>query len=337
MIKKLFQTIKIFIKKLLYPVLYSYFGYQVYSFIQKLSGYKKERQRIFKSIGYYPNLKNPQSFNEKVLWKKIYDRNPLLPIISDKYKVRDYIRDVLGEKEAEKILVPLLYVTDNPESIPFNSLPEEYVIKPNYASGWYIFAEDIKNQRKYTNIEDGKTNILTDCKEARSEIINICKKWLSTPYGFNQHEWTYQKIKRKIVIEKLLRDSSGKIPDDYKFNIFNNKCRVIDFCCNRFTDLNYISYDQYWNLLPVTWDKPGIPIEKPKVLGEMLFIAEKLGAGFDFVRVDLYLLDTQIYFSELTNYPMSGGTTFEPVSYDFEMGSLWKITSKYWKRCNFIF
>jgi len=135
------------IKKILRPIYYSYTGYKIFNFIKKLAGYKEEKQLFFNLLGYYPNLKNPQSFNEKVLWKKLYDRNPIIPIVSDKYMVRQYLKNVLGEREAEKILIPLLYVTDKPETIPFNSLPEEYVIKANHASGWYILAESTGEQK----------------------------------------------------------------------------------------------------------------------------------------------------------------------------------------------
>jgi len=336
MIKKFLNSVKKLLKKIIYPIIYSYTGYIINNFIQRLSGYKKERQRIFNSIGYYPNLKTPQSFNEKILWKKIYDQNPLLTKVSDKYRAREYLIEILGEKEAKKILIPLLYVTDKPETIPFDSLLEECIIKPNHASGKYIFLENIEKKR-YVIVEDGKITVLSDCKQTRNEIIDVCRSWLLKPYGFYQHEWVYQKLKRKIIIETLLRDSSGKIPDDYKFNMFHGECRVIDFCSNRFTDLNYMSYDQYWKSLPVKWDRPGKHIEKPKKLDEMLFIAEKLSAGFDFIRVDLYLLDRKIYFGEFTNYPMSGGILFNPASYDFEMGSFWKIIPNYWIKSNINF
>lgn len=325
MVRILPHHIKNIIKRLIKLAYYSYPGYLFTDFINKLTAYKKEKQRVSRKIGYYPNLKNPQSFNEKILWKKIHDRNPLLPIISDKYKVRGYIKNILGEKNAVKILIPLLYVTDNPETIPFDMFSDEYVIKPNHASRMIILAENIEKQKKYTLLERKKTTEFFDCKTSREDIIRICKKWLSFPYGFHNHEWAYQKIKRKIIVEKLLRDSKGRIPDDYKFNMFDGKCGVIDFCTNRFIDLSYSSYDQNWKLLPVTWDRQGPIIKKPVLLKEMLLIAEKLSKGFDYIRVDLYALDNQIYFGELTNYPMSGATKFKPVSYDFKMGLLWKI------------
>ena len=304
----------------------------MFNLVERLTGYKKEKQRFFRSLGYYPNLKSPQSFNEKVIWKKIYDRNPLLPIISDKYNVREYVKEVLGEKEAEKILIPLLYVTDKPENIPFDTLPEEYIVKPNHASGMSILAENIEKQKRYTIIDSHKTTILSGCTQTRNDIIKVCKKWLSTPYGFHQLEWAYQKIKRKIVIEKLLRDSSGKIPDDYKFLMFHGKCHLITVWYDRFTDLNKALYTPEWESINVRASTRQADYKKkPENLKSMIDLAELLGKPFDFIRVDLYLVDSRIYFGELTNYPSSGAIPFNPVSFDFELGSKWKVVPKYWK------
>ena len=331
MIKNLLRLTKKIIKKLLYPILYSFIGYKAFTLIEKMMGYKIEKYSFFKALGYYPNLKNPQSFNEKIVWKKIYDRNPLLPIVSDKYRVREYLKEVLEVKEAEKILIPLLYVTVKPEEIPFDTLPEEYVIKPNHASGCYIIAEDTENQRKYTIIGNGKTNTLSDCKKTRSEIINICKKWLSKPYGFYKHEWAYQKIKRKIVIEKLLRDSEGKIPADYKFSVFHGKCHSITVWYDRFIDLARSRYTPEWEYIDVKEKTKQTGYrEKPEKLQDMINIAEVLGKPFDYIRVDLYLVDSHIYFGELTSYTESGRVSF-PRSYDLEFGSKWNLIPKYWK------
>jgi len=332
MVSKLFHTTKKTIKKRLRPFYYSYIGCKVFGLAERLTGYKIEKRRFFNSLGYYPNLKNPQSFNEKILWKKIYDRNPLLPIVSDKYIVREYIREVLGEKEAQKILIPLLYVTDKPENIAFDTLKEEYVIKPNHSSEMIILAENIEKQKRYTIVQGKKTTILSDCKSAREEIINVCKGWISMPYGFHKHEWAYQKIKRKIVIEKLLRDSSGKIPEDYKYVVFHGKCNHITVWYDRFVDLNRARYTPEWEPITVQGSTRQAEYqEKPENLQPMIDLAELLGKPFDYIRVDLYLVDNHYYFGEITNYTASGATPFNPASYDLELGSKWKVAPGYWK------
>ena len=330
-VKKLFIFVKKIIKKILFPIYYSYTGYKIFNLIIKLTGYKEEKQHFFKSLGYHPNIENPRSFNEKVLQKKFYDRNPILPIVSDKFLVRKYLKDVLGEKEAKKILIPLLYETNKPESIPFEYLPEEYIIKANHACRQYILVENMKKQKKYTIVNANKTTKLFDCKKARKEIINICRNWLSMPYGFRGLEWAYQPIKRKIVIEKLLRDSKGKIPADYKFSIIHGKCQLIQVYYDRFVDINRAWYTPEWKYINIKGHIGKASYkQKPENLEIMIFLAELLGKSFDFIRVDLYLVDKKIYFGELTNYPLAGRTPFDPISLDFELGSKWKIIPKYW-------
>jgi len=332
MLNKLRSFLKKAYKRTTYPIIYSYPSFLIYDSISRISAYKKERRRIQEIIGYYPDLKNPKSFNEKILWKKIYDRNPLLPIIADKYKVRQYLKEVLGEKESEKILVPLLYVTDKPQNIPFDSLSGEYVIKPTHASGKIILAENIEGQKIYMIIKGKKPKIISGYKDPREEIIAICKNWLLKPYQFHQYEWAYQKTRRKILIEKLLLDSSRKFPIDYKFEVFYGKCELILVYYDRFVDINGAWYTPEWEYVNVRGlTKQAGYSKKPTNLKYMIDLAEFLGKPFDFIRVDLCLVDSQIYFGELTNYPLGGTFQFNPLSYDFELGSKWKVVPGYWK------
>ncbi len=331
-IKRLLRPVDKAINKLLCPIHNSYAGYKIFNLLQKLTGYFEEKLHFFWVLGYYPDLKNPKSFNEKVLWKKFYDRNPLLPIISDKYMVRKYLKEILGRSEAEKILVPLFYVTDKPETIPFDNLPEEYIIKPNHASGQLIIVENTGKEKRYTIIQHGKSTILFDCKRTRKEVISICKNWLSLPFGFRHLEWAYQPIKRKIVVEKLLRDFEGKPPEECKFKIFCGKCQLILFIQDRFINTSRGWYTPEWKYVYVKDQiKMASPKKKPENLESMIDLSELIGKPFDFIRVDLYSVNNCIYFGELTNYPTSGRTPFNPVSFDFELGSKWKVTPEYWK------
>ncbi|MBN1299523.1 MAG: hypothetical protein JW997_07545 [Actinobacteria bacterium] len=332
MARRFLSPIKNKLKKLFYSTVYSYPAYIFYDFTQRLNGYKKERKHVQKILGYYPDIKNPRSFNEKILYKKFYDRNPLLPIVSDKYRVREYIESVLGQKKAQKILVPLLYVTDNPQTIPFEELPKEYIIKPNHASGLLIIAENQYGKKKYTVVKHKVIKILYDSRGTRQEIIDICRGWLLKPHEFYRHEWAYQKIRRKIIIEKLLRDERGKIPSDYKLSMFHGKCDNITVFNDRYDDLNMGRYTHQWSPIyvegKIKWTKYQ---EKPKKLSEMIQLAATLAKPFDYIRVDLYLLGNYIYFGELTNYPMSGAIPLNPVSYDLELGSKWNTVPNYWK------
>ena len=307
----LFVSLKEKIQKntFLFILIKLFTAYSIF-FLNKISNYQIEKIRFYKKTGYKLNLRNPRSFNEKIIWKKIYDRNPLLPLTSDKYQVRPYIKDILGEDTAKEILIPLFYVTDKPKTIPFEGLHIPYIIKPNHASGLKIIVENDNYDKQ--------------------KIIKTCQQWLNTPYGLEKMEWAYHFIKRKIIIEKLLLDKNGKIPKDYKFHMFHGKCVYIVVILDRMDHLSAVRFDENWNIISYVYDflPKGFKIEKPKNYDLMLEVAERLSKPFDYVRVDLYNIEGHIYFGELTQYPDSGTRKFEPVSFDFELGKQWKSKSE---------
>ncbi len=277
--------------------------------------YEDEKIRFKRVHGYELNLDNPKSFNEKVCFKKLFDRDPLLVVTSDKYRVRDFIRDRIGW-EAENHLVPLLYVTDDPETL--QKFEGQYIIKPNNGAGRWIIVEDIGGRKRYTVDRIGQFFDIST-----REIIMYCKNWFKTVHGSEWYEWSYGMINPLVVVEKLLYDN-GNIPYSYKFCMFDGKCKMI-YALNR-DDITISLYDEEWNLLPVA--RKGHPIgevkEKPESLDKMIGFAEKLSKGFDFVRIDFFLVDNYVYFGEMTHYPGSGHGVFEPAEYDFELGKFWE-------------
>ncbi|MBN2395833.1 MAG: hypothetical protein JXC36_05135 [Candidatus Atribacteria bacterium] len=286
----------------------------IFYYLNRISNYQLEKTRFYHRQGYKLNLKNPQSFQEKIVWKKIYDRNPLLPIVADKYQVRFYLQQVLGEENTKSILVPLLYVTEEPKTIPFEELPDEFIVKPNHASGLNII------------IRNGCFN--------QVEIVNTCLKWLKTPYGLDKLEWAYKSIKRKIVIEKLLIDEDGKVPKEFKFHMFHGKCKLICVVFDRMAEISKSYFDEKFNLLPIKTSScpPGKKIQRPINYLSMMELAEKLSQPFDYIRVDLYNMNGEIYFGELTNYPTSGMGQYDPRSFDYKLGEYWNIEPGYWKK-----
>lgn len=283
---------------------------------ERLSGYRKERRGFQRACGYEPNLRTPQSYNEKIVWKKLYDRNPMLPVVADKYRVRQYLAEVLGEPAAREILVPLLYVTARPETIPFDSLPEEYIIKPNHGSGMHIV------------IEKGQVD--------RQKVVALCREWLHRPYGLKMHEWAYQKIRRKILVEKLLRGDGGHPLVNYKFVVFHGKCHLIQAVNGRAPEERIGYFSPGWDPLPISGALSDIGfLERPEMLDDMIRLAETLAAPFDAIRVDLYSVKGKIYFSEFTNYDASGRSRWVPRSYDYEFGSRWNIVPGYWRQKSF--
>jgi len=292
--------------------LYTIAQYILY-WANQIFNYKVERKKFKNKLGYKLNLDNPKSFNEKTIWKKINDRNPLLPVTADKYKVRDYIKKVLGEEKAKEILIPQIFVTNNPEEIPFEDLPKDFIIKANHASGWNII------------VEDSDFN--------KNKIIEESKRWLKTPYGLGKLEWAYQKIDRKIVIEKLLKNKKGELPKDYKFFCIDGMCKLIRVFFKATNSSTATCYDRNWNELSIETDtySKGPKLKKPIKLNTMLNLAEELSSPFDFARIDFYFVNQKIYFGEITHYSLSGRIGFIPRKFDFELGKYWQIRPKYWE------
>jgi len=267
-----------------------------------------EKLRFYRKLGYSCDLMHPETFNEKVFWRKIYDRNPLFPVLADKYKSREYVRNLIGDKRAEQILVPLYHVTSDPETIPFDILPSQYMIKANHGCGWVL------------PVKEGSGF-------CRKKVIRKTRKWLRTIFGVNLLEWAYSEIKPLIMVEKLLQDN-GKIPWDYKFFVFSGRVVFFLVIQDRFTDPSVLFFDRNMSPLPVrtNWTQ-GPGIEKPRRFKEMVSLAENLAQGFDFLRVDLYNLNGKIYFGEFTVYPGSATSRY-PFEFDLEIGRKWDLPRK---------
>lgn len=299
-----------------------------------LSGYEEERKTFLNRHGYPLNLDDPRSFSEKVCWRKIYDRNPLLPRIVDKYAVRKYVIESLGERVASRVLVPLLFETREPAKIPFQTLSGNYIIKANHGSNMNLI-------------------VLADAEIQTQPIVEHCKKWLTTPYGFFWHEWAYQQVERRIVVERLLHDGEEKPPRECKFQVFHGKCEIIqilnsatwydgvnDFGSSSMPSLTYFTAD--WSWLNVSWKYhwldaayPVDPAQRPpENLDEMLALAERLAQPFDYIRVDLYETTNGIKFGELTPYHLSGSGAITPVAFDYELGEKWRLPAQCRRRRN---
>jgi len=272
----------------------------------------KHQRKFYKYHDYKLDLKNPRTFNEKIVWRKVFDRNPLFPQLSDKLRVREYIRERLGEKVAEELLVPLLFVTENPEEISFHELPEEYILKPNHGSGWYIIVD-------------------RERPAARDKILSQCRKWLRKTYGRSKMEWAYSRIRPCIMVEKLLRDSQGTLAWDIKFHVFNGKVAWIKVIIDRFGSSSELYYDREFNKISVSSDKRpvGPGIRKPESFEEMIRISEILAGSMDYLRVELLTMEDRFFLGELTLYPNSGFNRFYPADIDIQFGRLWNLDRTY--------
>lgn len=246
------------------------------------------------------NLKNPATFNEKIQWMKLHYRPELLRTIVDKYLVRNYVRERVGEK----ILVELVGVYESLDEIQWKNLPDRFVLKLTHGSGW---------------------NIL--CKEKSTldmqRIYHRLRKWLGTDFYKYQREWAYKGLHPRIICERFLSDSKGEPPPDYKFFCFGGEPRVVQVDLDRTTNHTRNLYDLNWNRLPFSLKYPNCDTKEadfPKNFKEMVLICRELSRGLPFARVDLYTLDNAIYFGEITIYPGGGLEIFHPLKYNKILG-----------------
>lgn len=251
---------------------------------------------------------NLQTYTEKMQWEKLYDKNPIKADLSDKYVVREWVENKIGNE----YLIPLLGVWDRFDDIDFSTLPDKFVLKTNHGSATNIIVKD-KNA--------------LDKKRARSMFTD----WLDTDYayicGFELH---YSDIKPKIIAEAYLETDLGEL-QDYKFLCFDGKPYFCWVDIGRYSKHTRNVYDLEWNLQPwnqMTYGVYDKEIEKPKNFEKMVEIAQVLCEGFPHVRVDLYNVNGKIYFGEMT---FTNGSGFEPIvpeSYDKMLGDLWPLDCK---------
>lgn len=256
------------------------------------------------------NLKNPRRYTEKIQYYKLYYRNEKMPICVDKYRVREY----LESKGLSNILVKLYGVYEKVEDIPFETLPNKFVLKTSNGSGTNIICRD-KN------------------KLSKEKILANVNKFLKQSSASAGREWAYAMGVPKVIIEELLEDHNsldGAIWD-YKYLCFNGKPEYVVLDIDRFTNHKRNIYDVEWIDQHVISDHPCIDdrtFEKPKNYERMVEIATKLSEDFPAVRVDLYNINGRIYFGELTFFPWSGYVQFNPDSFDFEMGKKFRLPEK---------
>lgn len=260
------------------------------------------KKKFKDTCGYDLNLSNPKGFNEKIQWIKVYHHDPLMTQCADKYRVRSYIEKKIGEGISLE-LTKIYGVWDNPEKIPFDRLPNQFVLKSNHASGQVIIVKD-KMQFDW------------------GQTISRMKQWLKENYYYTTGEWVYKDIQPVIICEELL-DEDIK---DYKFYCFHGEPKFL-YISEGFAK----SHDQVrMNFVTFEWEKTLFQRKdyaqfaelppKPDNLSNMIQVAKSLASPFPFVRVDLYSVKGKTIFSELTFYPNGGFAPFYPKEWEYKIG-----------------
>ena len=274
----------------------------------KLSVADKKRliqSRFYNELGYVPNINSPKTLNEKIQWYKLYYDNPLITTGCDKYRVKDYIAQTIGEE----YVVKLYGVYDDADAINFNELPDKFALKVNDNTGFNIIVKDKK-----------KLNIPT----TRCRLNNWVQPWKNCYYA--SFYLGYKNVEPKIIAEEYLDiDHNSK---EYKIFCFNGKA---DFAL---IELDYFGkepkrafYDKNFNEMPFKIGKmPKVSLEnKPANFDKMIELAEKLAKPFPFVRVDFYDINGKIYFGELTFYSGGGYSYITPIEWDKKLGDKLKL------------
>ncbi len=274
---------------------------QEYEYNQSLSPdrYEQELTDWFKrKTGKKLNLAAPKTWNEKINWMKLYDSTGLKTKLADKYEVRQWVAEKIGEQ----YLVPLIGVWENFDDINFDLLPDQFVLKCNHGSGMNIIVD---NKEEF------------DISAARRKM----NKWLNTNFAYTAGlELHYKDIKPLIIAEQYLADD-GEL-NDFKIMCFHGEPKYIWVDYDRKTNHTRDMFDTEWNLQPfrIGYHNSDKKKERPENLNELLQIAKILSQGFSFVRVDLYNLNGKIYFGEMTFTSGNGAKTVEPEDYDRILG-----------------
>lgn len=258
----------------------------------------------FFGMGKFPNLEKPQTFNEKLQWLKLHDIHPEYSRLVDKYEVKEYVKELLGEE----YIIPTLGVWDRFEDIDFDKLPNQFVLKCTHDSGGLVICQD-------------KSKL--DINKARKKISKSLKK----NFFLEHREYPYKDVKPRIIAEKFMVDESGTELKDYKFFCFNGKCKMLFVATDRnIGDVKFDFFDDKFNHLPFKQGHPWADkeIKKPVGFDKMIELSEILSKGFPHVRVDLYDINGQIYFGELTFFHFSGNVPFHPDEWDYKIGE-WLI------------
>lgn len=276
--------------------------------LKEIDDEKFAKLKYKENTGNNLNLVNPITFNEKLWWLKLNNRDPLLTKCSDKFQVREYVK----EKGLEKILIPIYGVYSVAEDIPLESFPNKAFIKTNHGSG---------------------VNIIWDKKNPfdKEKFIKKFNLSLKTNYYLQSREWNYKNIEPKIIVEKVLVDSGTTGLIDYKFLCFDGKVKLVfsevGIATNEGTHNPYSTrnvHDTNFNLLDLKVGRKNydsILVDKPKNFSRMIEYAERLAEPFPHCRVDLYNINGVIYFGEITFYHGGGTQKIEPEEWNIKMGN----------------
>ncbi|NIF21309.1 ATP-grasp fold amidoligase family protein [Candidatus Pantoea multigeneris] len=266
------------------------------------------QNKFYRKLNYTLNLDQPRTFNEKINSRMIDGYQTKFGLLADKYLARLYVAAEIGDK----YVIPLIDVFESLEDVDFSALPNSFVIKCNHDSGSTLICNDKNNY----------------CWSSAESKLKLC---LKRDMYYRTRERHYYAIRRLILCEEKLdvfkNCDQETTPELYRVHCFSGKAQFIEV---DFTDRDGQEkinlYDTHWTLQPVTLGSPNNlneNIKAPACLSELLMLSAQLTADFDYCRIDWFIVDNQIYFSEFTFTPYAGRMPFNPPSFDMHFGSFW--------------
>ena len=260
-------------------------------------------------LGYKLDLSDPKTFNEKLQWLKLYNRRPEYTQMVDKFAVKEYIANIIGEE----YIIPTLGVYDKAEEIDFDELPDQFVLKCTHDSGLALICKD-------------KT------KFDRKDAIKKLNKSLKQNYYWWSREWPYKNVQPRIIAEKYMIDNTVKELRDYKFFCFNGRVELYKVDYDRFVNHRANYFTREGEILPFGEETcqpdSNKDIQIPNTISQMISIADKLSGNLGpFARVDLYSANDKIYFGEITFFPAGGFGRFTDPKWDRKLGDLMRLNS----------
>lgn len=255
-------------------------------------------------MGKFPDLKNPKTFNEKLQWLKLYDRKPIYTTMVDKYEVKKYVADLIGEE----YVIPLLGVWDKFDDIDFDALPERFVLKCTHDSGGLVIFRDKK---------------ALDINKVKTKLNNSLKN----NYFYHTREWPYKNVNPKIIAEKYLENDSGEELKDFKFFCFNGEPKIMYISNDIGSDPRTDFFDMDFNHLDLHFKDPNADVlpQKPVQFEKMKELAAILSKDIPHVRVDFYESNGNIYFGEFTFFHSGGMFDITPSEWKIILGEWIKI------------
>lgn len=254
------------------------------------------------------DLQNPITYSEKLQWIKLYDHNPMYTTLVDKYRVKQYVGDIIGTD----YVIPLLGVWDSVDEIDWDKLPNQFVLKVNHDSGSSVICRD-KNTLNIT--------------EAKKRLNKAYRK----NYYYESREWPYKYVKPKVFAEAYMEDEYGELRD-YKFFCFDGEVKAMFIATDRSkgSGICFDFFDADFNHLPFIQGHPNAKKhpDKPKGFEEMKKIASLLSKGIPEVRIDFYDVNGRIYFGEFTFFHFGGTEKFHPKEWDYTFGNWIKLPNK---------